>query len=143
MSSIRMKRVAEEIQKVLSERLLRGLRDPLPGFVTIKHVEVTSDFTHAKVYYSVFGSDAQKKGAKQVLDENRGALRGEVGRQIRLRNTPELHFFEDNSAERAARVHDLLREAQEQHPLPGPRPLEGLVDPLAPKPKTAKPADDG
>jgi len=126
--SIRTKRVAEEIQKVLSERILRGLRDPLPGFVTIRSVEVTSDFTHAKVFYSVFGSDADKKGAREVLDASRGMLRGEVGRQVRLRNTPELHFVQDESAERAARVHELLREAGV------PPTTEELAPPRAKKP---------
>ena len=55
--SIRTERVGEEIQRVLSERLVRGLRDPLPGFVTVVRVEVSSDFTHAKVWVSVIGTD--------------------------------------------------------------------------------------
>lgn len=106
--SIRTKRVAEEIQKVLAERIQRGLRDPLPGFVTIRDVEVASDFATAKVYYSVFGSDADKKGAAEILHNARGYLRGEVGKKVRLRNTPELTFIADDSAERASRVHALL-----------------------------------
>ena len=107
-----MARVAEEIQKVLGERLIRGLRDPLPGFVTIKDVEVTSDFTHAKVFVSVFGSDAQKKAALEGLIAQRGFLRGEIGKNIRLRHTPNLTFVLDESAERAARVHALLDEVR-------------------------------
>ncbi len=111
--SIRTSRVAEEIQKVISERLVRGLRDPLPGFVTVRGVEVTSDFTHAKIWVSVFGSDAQKKGAIDGLNTQRGALRYEVGQKIRLRNTPQLTFVLDESSERAARVHALLDEVKE------------------------------
>ncbi len=110
--SIRTARVAEEIQKVLGERLVRGLRDPLPGFVTIRGVEVTSDFTHAKVFVSVFGSDAQKKAAIDGLMAQRGFLRGEVGKNVRLRHTPTLSFILDESAERAARVHALLDEVR-------------------------------
>src|ERR1043166_5116998 len=108
--SIRTERVGEEIKKVLSERLLRGLRDPLPGFVTIAAVDVTSDFTSAKVWVSVIGSDADKKGALKVLEENRGAMRKAVGDNIRLRNTPELHFHLDEAGERAARVWQILEE---------------------------------
>lgn len=108
--SIRTKRVAEEIQKVLAERIQRGLRDPIPGFFTIRDVEVTSDFTHAKVFYSIIGSDADKAGAAEVLEQSRGYLRGEVGRKVRLRNTPELHFIADESGERAARIHALLKD---------------------------------
>ena len=108
--SIRTERVGEEIHKLLSERLIRGLRDPLPGFVTVARVEVTSDFAQAKVWVSVIGTDAEKSAALAVLKENRGALRYEVGRKIRLRQTPELHFHLDESGEQAARVWALLDE---------------------------------
>ena len=112
--TIRTERVAHEIQRVLSEKMTRGLRDPLPGFVTVAHVEVTSDFSQAKVWVSVIGTDADKKGALAVLRENRGLLRSEVGRNIRLRNTPELHFELDESGERAARVWQLLDEEKKK-----------------------------
>lgn len=112
--SIRTERVNEEIRKVLSERLVRGLRDPLPGFVTIAAVDVTSDFSHAKVWVSVIGSDEEKEGAVQVLRDNRGALRSEVGRNVRLRQTPELHFLLDEAGERAARVWRLLDEERQR-----------------------------
>jgi len=110
MSSLRQKRVAEQIQKVISERIIRGLRDPLPGFVTIRDVDVARDFSHAKVFYSVIGSDADRKIVREVLTQQRGQLRAEVGRQVRLRLTPELTFVEDTSGERAARIHSLLAE---------------------------------
>lgn len=111
--SIRTARVAEEIQKVLGERLVRGLRDPLPGFVTIRGVEVTSDFAYAKVFVSVFGSDADKQGAIEGLKAQKGSLRKEIGSKIRLRQTPDLSFVLDESAERAARVHALLDEVKQ------------------------------
>tara|TARA_Y100001934_G_C11725333_1_gene483265 strand:+ start:148 stop:513 length:366 start_codon:yes stop_codon:yes gene_type:complete len=109
--SYRVKRVSEEIKKVISERLVRGLRDPVPGFVTIREVEVNRDFTRAHVYYSVIGSSEEKEEAALVLTENRGYLRSEVGRKVRLRNTPELIFEEDESGDRAARIHELLKDA--------------------------------
>lgn len=112
MASMRTRRVAEEIQRVISERIVRGLKDPLPGFVTIREVEVNRDFTQAKVYYSVIGSDEDKRGAQEVLDDQRGFLRREVGRQVRLRNTPDLVFIQDESGERAARIHELLAESR-------------------------------
>jgi len=148
--SIRTARVAEEIQKVLGERLIRGLRDPLPGFVTIRGVEVTSDFTHAKVFVSVFGSDAQKQGAIAGLQQQRGALRHEVGQKIRLRNTPNLTFVLDESSERAARVHALLDEvkahdaqlAKQQTAPPAQKPVETPKSAEAPKPvETPKPVE--
>jgi ribosome-binding factor A len=110
MSSLRQKRVAEQIQKVISERLIRGLRDPLPGFVTVRDVDVARDFSHARVFYSVIGTDTDKSSVKELLTKQRGTLRAEVGRQVRLRLTPELSFIEDTSGERAARIHQLLAE---------------------------------
>lgn len=108
--SIRTARVNEEIRKVLSERLVRGLRDPLPGFVTIAAVEVTSDFSHAKVWVSVIGSDDEKREAVAVLQRNKGTLRSEVGRSVRLRQTPDLQFLFDEAGERAARVWQILED---------------------------------
>lgn len=110
MATYRPKRVGEEIQRVLSEKLIRGLKDPLPGFVTVREVQVNRDFTRAKVFYSVIGSDEDKQGAQEVLDAARGMLRAEVGRKVRLRNTPELFFIQDESGERAARIHHLLAD---------------------------------
>ncbi len=141
--SIRTARVAEEIQKVLGERLVRGLRDPLPGFVTIRGVEVTSDFTHAKIFVSVFGSPEQKTGAIEGLNHQRGFLRSEVGKKIRLRNTPQLTFILDESAERAARVHALLDEVKAQDKaiaaLPPPPPATPPA-PRLPPPAAVTPA---
>ncbi|MFZ9889703.1 MAG: 30S ribosome-binding factor RbfA [Myxococcota bacterium] len=110
MTSYRPKKVGEEIRRVLSEKLLRGLRDPLPGFVTIREVEVNRDFTRAKVFFSVIGTDSDKQGAQAVLEGARGLLRAEVGKKVRLRNTPDLVFIQDESGERAARIHQLLGE---------------------------------
>jgi ribosome-binding factor A len=108
--SIRTERVGEEIKKVLSERLIRGVRDPLPGFVTISRVEVTSDFSHAKVFVSVIGTDKDKEGAIEVLQQSRGMLRSEVGKKIRLRQTPDLVFQLDETGEKAAQVWKILDE---------------------------------
>ena len=110
MSTPRTKRVGDEIKKVLSSRLIKGLRDPLPGFVTVREVEVNRDFTRAQVAFSVIGSEEQKAEALEILTRSRNYLRGEVGRAIRLRNTPELVFILDDSGERAARIHQLLNE---------------------------------
>ena len=110
--TMRTRRVGEEIKKVISERLVRGLKDPVPGFVTIQEVEVNRDFTRAKVYFSVFGTDAQKEEAEEVLNAHAKSLRGEVNQAIRLRNSPEIVFVYDNTPDRAARIHALLDETK-------------------------------
>lgn len=125
MSQLRTRRVAEEIQRVVSERILRGLKEPVPGFLTIREVQVNRDFTQAKVFYSVIGSDADKLGAANVLESQRGMLRREVGRQVRLRNTPELLFIADETGERAARIHELLQDVAPAEPSPAASALSG------------------
>ena len=108
MSTQRQKRVGDEIKKIISERLIKGLRNPLPGFVTIRDVEVNRDFTRADVYFSVIGSDDDREGASKVLTRAAGFLRREVGKGLRLRNTPELFFSHDASGERAAVLHKVI-----------------------------------
>ena len=108
--SSRTKRVGEEIKKVISERLVRGLKDPVPGFVTIQEVDVNRDFSRAKVYFSVFGSEEQREEANEVLNSYAKFFRSEVNRAIRLRNSPEIIFIYDDTPDRAARIHALLSE---------------------------------
>ena len=108
--TMRKKRVGEEIRKVISERLVRGLKDPVPGFVTIQDVEVNRDFSHAKVFFSVFGTEAEKTEAGEVLNEYAKYFRSEVNKAIRLRNSPAIEFVYDNTPDRAARIHALLED---------------------------------
>jgi ribosome-binding factor A len=107
--SHRAQRVAEEIRKVISERLVRGLRTPLPGFVTISHVEINADLAEAKVFYSVFGTEEQATEVTKALGREKGALRYEVGQKIRLRMVPELIFIRDKTPEQAMRIEELLK----------------------------------
>jgi ribosome-binding factor A len=112
--SMRKKRVGEEIKKVISERLVRGLKDPVPGFVTIQDVEVNRDFSRAKVFFSVFGSDAQRVEAGEVLNQYARFFRSEVNKAIRLRNSPMIEFVYDDTPDRAARIHALLGQQQDE-----------------------------
>ena len=106
--TMRKKRVGEEIKKVISERLVRGIKDPVPGFVTIQDVEVNRDFSHAKVFFSVFGTENEKLEAGEVLNNYAKFFRREVNKSIRLRNSPDIEFIYDDTPDRAARIHALL-----------------------------------
>lgn len=109
--SVRQERVASEIQKVVSERLVRGIKSPLPAFVTIAHVEISKDMSVAKVFYSLFGSEADCKVSRESLELEKRTIRQEVGKKVRLRITPDLKFVEDDTPKKAARIHELLAEA--------------------------------
>jgi ribosome-binding factor A len=105
----RSRRVAQQIQRALSELLRREVRDPRLGMVTITEVRVSNDLSHARVYYSVLGADF--KQAQTILDAAADLLRGPLGRALRLRHSPELRFVADELVESGARMSALIKEA--------------------------------
>lgn len=110
MSRIRVGRVGEQIKKELSLILQAQFKDPRLGFVTVTGVEVTNDLSQAKVFLSVLGNDEQKEETLKALGKGTGFLRGELGRRIRLRHTPELIFKFDASVEYGSRIEQLLQK---------------------------------
>ncbi|HLV60228.1 MAG TPA: 30S ribosome-binding factor RbfA [Fredinandcohnia sp.] len=114
MSRDRATRVAHHIQEELGRILTRGLKDPRVGFVTITGVELSPDLRHARVYYSVMGTEEEKRQTAEGLDAAKGFLKREVARALSLRYVPELRFLYDDSAERGARIEKLLREVRMQ-----------------------------
>ncbi|MCL6446674.1 MAG: 30S ribosome-binding factor RbfA [Armatimonadetes bacterium] len=108
--SYRPERLAEAIKKEVSDLLFHEMKDPRIGFVTITAVEVAPDLRTAKIYASVYGSPEEQRAAIEALQKARGFIRGELGRRIRLRYTPEITFKFDPSIARGARVMELLEE---------------------------------
>ncbi|GBF23327.1 ribosome-binding factor A [Candidatus Gastranaerophilus sp. (ex Termes propinquus)] len=109
--SLRNERVRKTLMKEISDIILREIKDPnLSGVVSITDVEVSSDNSSARVYFSVFGDENAKKATAKALENNVSKIRHEVGKRIRLRHTPALHFVEDNSLERGAKVTELLNK---------------------------------
>ena len=113
--SERLARVAEEFREVLAEEIQR-LKDPRLGFVTITGVRVTPDLRKAHVSYSVLGDDKAWKGTRAALRSSTKHLRSVVGRQVRVKFTPELFFEEDRSAEDSANIDRILAEARKGDP---------------------------
>jgi ribosome-binding factor A len=108
----RADRVGGFIQAELSDIILRKTKDPRIGFVTITAVRVSDDLKHARVYISVMGSDAQKNDTLKGLRSAAHFMRGELGRRLRMKNTPELSFQLDESIERGARILEKLKELE-------------------------------
>ena len=101
-------RVADQIQRDLAE-LIRGLKDPRVGMVTISAVEVTPDYAHAKVHFSVLVGDAEATG--QALNEAAGFLRNGLFKRLHIHTVPTLHFQFDRTTERAADMNALIAQA--------------------------------
>lgn len=111
MAGERPRRVAEQIQRYLSSRLIPALRDPRLGFATVTAVEVSRDLSNARVYVTVFEQDAAKRSdAMEALNGAAGLFRREIGKGLQLRRVPALRFEEDLSIERADRIERIISE---------------------------------
>jgi ribosome-binding factor A len=113
MSAERMRRVDEAMREVLSDALTHDLKDPRVGFVTVTDVKTSPDLRHARVYVSVLGDDAAVAASLEGLQSAHGFLQGRVGSELRLKNTPALHFVHDDTAARAQRLEELMDEQPE------------------------------
>ena len=88
----RQQKVAEFIRKEAA-LLIRELNDPRVGFITITEVDCTSDLRSAKIYYSVFGSEADKRTTTRALGHARGFLRKKIGGALQIKSVPEIEFI--------------------------------------------------
>jgi ribosome-binding factor A len=108
----RARKLAERIKVLVAEALERAVKDPDLGFVTITEVKVTPDLQHASIFYTVYGTPAEKKRSAEIIDKNRGLVRREVGHNLSIRLTPTIEFIPDEIPETAAAMNDLLAEAR-------------------------------
>ena len=109
--SRRTERIASLIQAELSEVVLKKLKDPRIGFVTLTGVDVTPDLKFAQVYYSVL--EPEKKGkaeTQRALERARGFLQHEIAEALKLRFTPKLTFHLDESLEEGMRIERILND---------------------------------
>ena len=109
----RLPRVAEGIREELAELIARHVKDPRVGFVTITAVEVSRDLGHAKVFITLMGdTDADKVRANlHILNDASGYLRMLLGKVMKLRSVPQLHFHYDESISRGAHLSALIDQA--------------------------------
>ena len=105
-------RVADQIQRDVAE-LVRELKDPRIGMVTINAVEVTPDYAHAKVFFSVLVGDPQESA--DALNEAAGYLRNGLFKRLQIHTVPTLHFQFDRTTERAAEMSALISKANSTH----------------------------
>ena len=105
--TLRNERVRKELMRDISEIFRKEIRG-LAGVVSILDVEVSHDNSFAKVIYSVLGSPEQIEKTKEIIEKNTPKIRFEVGKQIRLRLTPERKFIYTDSLEKGSRVSELI-----------------------------------
>ncbi len=104
-----MRRVNESVRQVLSDAIGQ-LKDPRIGFVTITGVQTSTDLRHARVYLSVLGAERKRAQTLAGLQAARVLLQAQLGRELRLKRTPQLAFEYDPSVERGVRMTKLIDE---------------------------------
>ena len=105
-------RVADQIQRDLAEIIAYELKDPRVGMVTVTEVQLTPDYAHAKVFFTLL-SDDKTVIANTVagLKQAAGFIRGQLGRRLSVHTLPELHFVHDTSTARGVELSKLIDEA--------------------------------
>lgn len=124
--SNRAQRVADQIQRDLAELIARELRDPRVGMVTISGVELSPDYAHARVYFTVIGSDPDAAAAG--LNAAAGHLHHLLFKRLHIHTVPRLVFEHDRSLERGFAVDGLIREALRQDAAHEPEDDGGAPD---------------
>ena len=114
MSVRRAERVGESVREVIADMLLRDLKDPRIGMITLTTVELTDDLKHAKVYFSCVGDESARQRSLEGLRSAAGFIRSQVTRRLKLRYAPEMSFHFDPTLEEAERLAGLLRDVVPQ-----------------------------
>ena len=110
----RTQRIAEEIRKVVSTMLISGIKDyRINSLISVTDVEVTSDLSYAYVYVSILGGN--KESSMAGLKSACGYIRKEVGKNVKLRHTPEIIFKIDDSIEKGMYMESLIKKVNEDN----------------------------
>ena len=107
----RSRRIAEQIQRELSDIIRLELKDPRIGMITITDVEVSPDHAHARIFFTLLGDAAKVQQTGEALQHAAGFLRSQLAHRIKLRTVPQLQFTHDASVERGMRLSRLIDEA--------------------------------
>lgn len=112
-SHARVERVAEMVQQEVSRMLVRGIKDPRIGLVTITGAKMSPDLREAWIYWAVHGDLKERQRTQEGLDAAKGYIRRELGTALSLRVLPHLHFVFDEAIERGDRIEQLIRKVHE------------------------------
>jgi ribosome-binding factor A len=107
----RSKRVEEQLQRLLVDLIRREVNDPRVGSITITHVEVSRDLSHAKVQFLPFDSTRPAAEVQKALTSAAGFLRVHLKKHLQMRQVPELHFQVDDTIEKGVRLSSLISAA--------------------------------
>ncbi len=112
----RIARVADLLKKEISKIILKEIKDPRIGFITLTNVNLSRDLKHAKVYFSIFEeSKTKKKETQTALRKAAGFIRFRIFKNLRLKSSPEIEFLLDESFQKADRIEKALKDIIEKN----------------------------
>lgn len=114
MGELRVRKIQEFIKQEVSNIILRELKDPRIGFITVTDARITGDLREATVYVSLFGSDAEKADTLKALKSANGYIRSEVGKRLGIRYSPAIEFKEDTSLDYGMKIDKILRDIEKK-----------------------------
>ncbi len=112
--SVKTKRIASEMVRVISEILLEEARDELLKNITITGVDVANDLSFAKVYFTSLITTMSHKNLEREMEEASAFIRKELAEKMNLRNTPKLKFLYDESIGYANNIERIIKEIHEE-----------------------------
>jgi ribosome-binding factor A len=119
--SRRVERVASLIRREVSELMVGGIKDERVslGMVSVTSVEVAGDLQHCKIFVSIYGSDDDRRQAMEGLGSASAYVKGELGRRLKMRRTPEVVFVLDRGIEKGTSVLGLLNRLEGERQIKG------------------------
>jgi ribosome-binding factor A len=109
----RKDRLEELIKRIVSEIIMRELKDPRIGFVTVTGVELNKDYTEARIGVSILGSSTDVRKSMEGIRSSSGYVQKLMGKELKIRNLPRIYFFLDKSVEEGVEMVNKI------HNLPG------------------------
>lgn len=111
MSKQRTKRISEEIKKIVSHLIMFNMKDPrISKMTSVVHVDTTNDLSYTNIYISVYDPKADPQKTLEGLNSAKGFIRKEIGKELKLRITPEPIFVLDRSIENGMHINQLLKD---------------------------------
>ncbi|MBI4343839.1 MAG: 30S ribosome-binding factor RbfA [Candidatus Omnitrophica bacterium] len=112
----RQERLAQQLQQEIALIIQRELKDPHLGFVTIIRVALSSDVSHAKVYFSSLGTAQEREASQRALERAAPFVRNLLKKRLRLRITPALSFHYDMSIAGSIEIEQALDRLRQEPP---------------------------
>lgn len=112
MSELRLKRVESLLRDLVSSLILKGIvKDPrVNSLLTITDVKVSADLAHAKLYISSFESENKQLKAVEALNHAAGFIQKNISRELKMRVTPKLRFYSDDSIKKGFEINDKINQ---------------------------------